>query len=375
MKVMHVISGGETGGSKNHIISLLKTFPTAEILLVVMQEGMLRQEAEKEGIRTINLNQKNRYDLKARKKLIDIAKQDNVNLIHTHGARANFFIATLISKLNITWVTTVHSDPSLDFMKTGLKGKLFTKLNLWAYSKIDYFFAVSEPFKQNLISIGIEENKISTILNGIDFDTKEETNLTREDLQIAEDDFVITIVARLHPIKGHRELLRATSQVIEQHEDLNIKLFLVGDGKEKQTLEELTDVLKMNQNVKFLGYRDDVPAIYRLSNVAILTSYSESFPLALLEAAKEKLPLIATDVGGIANLVQKHGWLIQPKSVEEIEKALHDVITEHKKGTLKDIGTKQYEYAKENFSVNKLAENMKKSYLQLVKNTHLKEYR
>ncbi|WP_188206914.1 glycosyltransferase family 4 protein [Alkalibacillus aidingensis] len=367
MKVMHVISGGETGGSKNHIISLLQQFTQREILLVVMQEGMLSQEAEAAGISVINLNQKSRYDLKARKRLKEITISENVDIIHTHGARANWFVATIINKLNVKWITTVHSDPIHDFMKTGLKGKIFTRLNLWTYQKIDHFFAVSEPFKDNLVHLGVPERKITTILNGIKFENQGESTLTRNDLSIDKDAFVITMVARLHPIKGHKELIQAIRQVIDNHPDQRIDLVLVGDGTEREALEELAKDQNIQPNIHFLGYRDDVWDIYRLSNVGILTSYSESFPLALLEAAREKLPLIATRVGGIPQLVEKYGWVIEPKSVESIVEALEEALRHFNEGTLTNIGEQQYTYAKENFSVERLSQQTRNTYIEIKK--------
>ncbi|MET3684226.1 glycosyltransferase involved in cell wall biosynthesis [Alkalibacillus flavidus] len=366
MKIMHVISGGETGGSKNHIISLLKQFNVDDVLLVVMQEGLLSREAKAAGVPTIVLGQTSRYDLKARKKLKRLAEVQQADVIHSHGARANLYVATIIDRLDAKWVTTVHSDPIHDFMTDGLKGKLFTKINLWTYSKVDHFFAVSERFKDNLVELGVSADRITTILNGIEFDVVDAHTTTRDDLGIADDAFVVTMVARLHPIKGHHELIEAVKQVVERVLDQRIELVLVGDGDERPSIEEAVREQGLVDHVHFLGFRDDIPALYRLSDVAILTSHSESFPLALLEAAREKTPLIATDVGGIRQLVEDYGWLIEPQSVSAIEKSIMEAVEAKKDGRLEPIGMKQYEHAQASFSLEQLANQTKETYMKEV---------
>ena len=123
MTILQLISGGETGGSKNHLTSLLQQFSTEEVVLGVMQEGQLSKEARDAGIETIVFNQTSRYDLSFIKKLVSYIRGNQIGIIHTHGPRANFFVYLIKNFVSFRWFTTIHSDPSKDFIKGGVKGK------------------------------------------------------------------------------------------------------------------------------------------------------------------------------------------------------------------------------------------------------------
>lgn len=359
MKVLHVISGGETGGSRKHLVTLLTKFPNETATLVVFQDGQLAAEAREHGIDVHIIAQKSRYDLSVLKRLMTFIKGGDYDILHTHGPRANLFASFIINKVNVVWVTTIHSDPTLDFIKSGIKGFAFTKLNLFAIKKIHHFFAVSERFKENLIGLGIPREKITTIYNGIEFDkTKTKTSLTRQELGLTEKDFVITMVARLHPIKGHEIVFEALGKL----NNPNIKLLLVGNGPIEGELKKKA----ATDQVHFLGFRQDVNDLYALSDIALLASYSESFPLALLEAANQHIPLITTDVGGVKNLIKSKdmGWIVPIKDVEAMKSAIHEAYSRKKE--LPKMGETLYTYASDHFSLDNLYEDITDTYNQLL---------
>jgi len=362
MKVLHLISGGETGGSKNHLLSLLEQFPKDEVILGVMQEGLLSKEAEELGLKVVHFKQSSRYDFSVIKKLAELIKKEKIDILHTHGPRANLFGYFVKRKAKFMWMSTIHSDPSKDFIKGGVKGKVFTKINMMVLKKIDHFFAVSHRFKEMLVGFGISEQKITVIYNGISFDVPKHEVLERNNLGIAEDDFVITMVARLHPIKGHEVTFKALAEVIKIHP--GVKLLLIGDGPMKQELVEMVNQLNLQQNVKFEGFQKNIHGYLSLVDVNLLTSYSESFPLVLLESARAKTPIITSDVGGVQQLIPDatKGWIVPIKDVHAVEMAIRDAITKKENGLLSKMGDNLYEYAKDHFSIRHLYEDIRKLY-------------
>ncbi|QSS99804.1 glycosyltransferase [Pontibacillus sp. ALD_SL1] len=360
MRVVHLISGGETGGSKNHLLTLLSQFNKEDVSLLVMQKGALYEEALEKGIDVHPLDQSSRYDVRVISKLKRFLKNGGYDLLHTHGPRANLYGALIKRSTNIPWITTIHSDPKLDFLKGGIKGKVFTKINLWAISRIDHFFAVSERFKEDLISLGISGEKITTVYNGIDFSkgSYAKGNLTRKELNLNESDFVASMVARLHPIKGHEEVFQAVKSL----QDSSFQLLLVGGGPEEESLKSRVKELGIENQVHFLGFRSDVPDIYQISDVGLLASYSESFPLALLEAGREDTPVIATDVGGVQHMVSDYGWVVPIKDSEALKSAFTRAINKKETGELAPMGRQFHEYASSNFSLEQLAEATEKMY-------------
>ncbi|MGM9924959.1 MAG: glycosyltransferase [Bacillus sp. (in: firmicutes)] len=363
-KVLHVISGGETGGSRKHVTTLLEQFPAESVCLLVFQDGPLAQEARQKGIRVEMLPQSSRYDLRIINKLASFINNERFDIVHSHGPRANLFLSFIKKKIRAVWVTTIHSDPTLDFMKGGLKGRIFTALNLQALKKIDFFFAVSERFKDNLIQLGIPSSIIHPIYNGIHFtEPLQADGALQKELGLSEDDFVMTMVARLHPIKGHDMVLEALKKLDNPH----IHLVLVGDGPIRSEIEELARNLNLQKNVHFLGFRRDVDHIYSNSHIALLASHSESFPLALLEAANQKLPLISTDVGGVKQLItsKAYGWVVPVGNGDSYREAIEEAYGEYRNGTLEPKGEELFRYASTHFSLKALADDVESVYDRL----------
>ncbi|WP_100332440.1 glycosyltransferase [Bacillus xiapuensis] len=365
MKVLHVISGGEKGGSRKHVITLLEQFSPKEVALAVFQEGQLSKEARESGIRTECFPQRSRYDLSVLRKLARFIQSEGFDLLHTHGPRANLFGLYVKKKTGIRWVTTVHSDPSLDFVQSGFKGKLFTALSLYAVKKMDGYFAVSERFKQNLMKLGIDGRKIQTVYNGIRFTKEPAVPAARKELGLTDQDFVMAMVARLHPIKGHMivfDALKAFDKEERPH------LLLAGGGPIEQTLIEEVNKRGLESHVHFLGFRSDVDRLYAASDLGLLASYSESFPLALLEAANQHVPIVTTDVGGVGELIDhgRTGWIVPPGDAKAYAEALRQALGRQRAGELQAMGDRLYAHASERFSLEQLAHDTRTMYMRLV---------
>jgi L-malate glycosyltransferase len=361
MKVLHLISGGETGGSKNHLLSLLAHLNKEEIVLGVFQEGQLSEEARQLGIEIIVFGQSSRYDFSILKRIKQTIQK--VDLVHTHGPRANLYTYLIRQTMKFKWITTIHSDPTKDFIKGGVKGKVFTAINMSVIKKIDHFFAVSDRFKQMIVGFGIKPEKITSIYNGIEFNLPLEAKLTRSGLNIADEDFVVIMVARLHPIKGHTVVFDALTKITHP-----VKLLLVGDGPIRQELEQEVTQKGLTNKVQFLGFQKDVHSYLSVSDIKLLASYSESFPLVILEAARAHTPVISTDVGGVKDLISDSslGWIVPIKDASAIAEAIKEAILEKEQGQLIKMAERLYEKASINYSVDQLADQTKKTYSKLL---------
>lgn len=359
--ILHVISGGETGGSKNHLLSLLQELPQNQVQLAVLQEGQLADEARAAGIPVHSFQQSSRYDFSALLKLQQLIKSESVKIVHSHGPRANLFVYLVKKTTPFTWMTTIHSDPTLDFVKGGLKGRVFTSLNRSVFRAIDRFFTVSDRFKDMMVNLGVPENKITVIYNGIDFSAPSSPDISRTDLPISSDSFVITMVARLHPIKNYPDAFQLISTL--RSKGHQVELLAVGDGPLKEQLKEQARGI---EGIHFLGFRPDVDAILRQSDCLLLASTSESFPLVLLEAAKARIPVITTDVGGVHELVRdaSMGAVVPVHGIEQMVAEVERFIERKKQGTIKQGGEALYTYASTHYSVTQLAEATWATYQQ-----------
>ena len=162
MKVMHMISGGDSGGAKTHLFALLdKLCLKCDIVVACLMKGIFYEEILEKDIETVLFEQKSRLDLSVVEDIRKFIAERKIDLLHVHGARANFIGMFLKNKINIPIVTTMHSDYLLDF-DSFLKKIIFTNLNKISLRKIDYFIAVSDNFKDMLIDIHCSKPPIWT---------------------------------------------------------------------------------------------------------------------------------------------------------------------------------------------------------------------
>jgi L-malate glycosyltransferase len=368
MKILHLNAGNENGGGMFHILSLLKNLNRSEFVLGVFEKGEMLERAKELDIQVELFAQKKKLDLSLLKQIEEYIRLNNIDMIHTHGPRANFYGALLKKKIKVPWIVTVHSDPRDDFMGKGWKGRLYTTINMKVLAYADHCLAISDRFKKILMGLNIPEDKISVILNGIDFHLKPERIYNRKDFGLSKNDFVIIMIARLEAVKGHKIALEALASSLENNK--NIQLLLAGDGAEQKKLKEIAVQKGIADNVHFLGHRNDIKELFSIADISMLSSFSESFPLVLLEAARARLPVITTDVGGVRNLVldSTYGWVVPVGNSSKLAEAIEEAIFFKRIGELRPIGNHLNIHAKNNFSVEQFAENIYNKYLGVLKN-------
>jgi L-malate glycosyltransferase len=362
MKVLHLNAGNETGGGMVHILSLLKELNKDEVVLGLLEKGAFAEKAKEMGIQTKVFEQSSRYDISVLFQIVSFIKKENITILHTHGPRANLY-GYLIKKLTrVTWMTTVHSDPRNDFLGRGIKGKVFTQLNLMVLKKPDHYFAISKRFTEMLEAFGYPSNKITTIFNGIDFRQKPKNLISREELKFSAEDFVILMIARLDPVKRHDLAISAVEKAIQLQPEM--KLLLVGDGPMKHEIQSMIQEKGLEKHVIMLGYREDVDAFYQIADITLLTSKSESFPLVLLESARAETPVITTDVGGVRDMIPHDslGFIVCGDEQENIVSALLTAFQMKKAGILKSMGIQFKNYVSERYSVDQFVKSIYDTY-------------
>jgi glycosyltransferase involved in cell wall biosynthesis len=332
-KVLMLISGGETGGSRKHVLSLLERLAACiPVHLVCLMQGPVYDEAIAKGLPVSLLQQASRRDMRVIEALSRRIGEEGFTHLHSHGGRANFVAAVLKRRWRKThassplrFLTTIHSDIYRDYIhQPGWKRWLFTRLNLWALRRFDHYIAVSQAFARQLEADGFPSGRISVVYNGIDLEqpvppyTRQQLS-DLSGLRFEERDLILTMVGRLHPVKEIPVFLHSFSRLLQ--EGWPLKALLVGDGPERERLQELIRTLQLEPHVALLGFRQDVEALLGASDLSVLTSRSESFPFVILESIKAGTPVVATQVGGIPDLLPEE-CLFQPGDVEGLAAVL-----------------------------------------------------
>lgn len=361
MKVLHLISGGDTGGAKTHVLSLIKELSRhISVTVVCFMEGDFYREGQELGLDIRLIPQKRRYNLRVIRRLRSIISEEGFDVLHCHGARANFLAALLKRCVRIPSITTMHSDYKLDFQDSFYKNFFYTALNSWALKSFDYYIAVSDSFKDMLVSRGFPAESIYVVYNGIDFGaplnlTSREAFLKRLNIDIPGDARIVGLMARLHPVKGHDMFLSGASLVLEEMPDT---YFLVaGEGEEKKKLLEMRRSLGLQDRVLFTGYIDRPDEFINILDINILTSHSESFPLVLLEGARQKKPTVSSDVGGIGCLIREGetGLLFPAGDSSVFASQLLRLLRDE--DLARSLGENLYSHARQNFSLERLGED------------------
>ena len=255
MKVIHLISGGDSGGAKTHVHSLLQNLSrTIDVTMVCFMEGPFAQEARELGIRTVVLP--GRDLLRVYRTLRRLVVEEGYQIIHCHGARGNLMGALLRRSTGLPVVTTVHSDYRLDYLGRPFSRLTYGTINTLVVRRLDYRIGVSDAMTDLLISRGFDPDKLFTIYNGIDF-TPRTPALSRAEyfrsvgLQADEDSVVVGIAARLNPVKDVATLVRGFALAASSCP--NLRLLIAGDGDEMEMLKNLARELGVEEELRDMG--------------------------------------------------------------------------------------------------------------------------
>ncbi|MBI3736539.1 glycosyltransferase [Candidatus Sumerlaeota bacterium] len=229
-------------------------------------------------------------------------------------------------------------------------------------------FANSEAVKRDCLAHEkLDEAKIRMIHNGVvieDFDMIDPSR-QRLEFDIKEGQIVITVIANLHPYKGHEDLINAVGELI--HRFPNIQVLLPGRDQGMQTrLAEWIDKLSLNRHIRLLGERQDIPEILAISSIVVHPSHQEGFSNSILEGMIAGKPIVATNVGGNPEAVVHgvNGLIVPPKNPKELARALKLLIKDSK--LRHDMGMASRERIQSEFSMFKMVRLFEQWYEDLI---------
>ncbi len=329
-KVFLLASTLTTGGAEQVIRALAIGLPAYDFnthIVCLHELGDLGMEISKLGITADFGFSRGRLDPFVFFRLVRLFRGENDAILCSLDHHdATFWGAVSSSFAGIRHrILSIHS--------TGLwgKGGSFSRSDRLVLSHYDRIVALAQIHADYLEKDeGIGRDKIAVINNGIDTDrfkppaSDVERAALRERLNIPANSFVVAIVAVLRPEKNHEMLLRAAREVLANNE--NFILLIVGDGQEAGNLHRMAQELSLGEAVRFMGQRSDIPDILSVSDVSVLCSHPivETFPLAVLESMATGIPVVATAVGSIPEMLEsgKEGVLIPSGDTEALTEAI-----------------------------------------------------
>lgn len=312
MNILQLISSAGYYGAENMVVGLAGELSRLghNLVVGVFQDGRRSHTevgtfAEKCGLPVRLLPCKGRWDWDTVRSIRREIADNRVDLLHAHGYKADIYSYLASRKHSPVLISTCHSWPP------GARVlRLYAALDRLALRAFDQVATMSGEVAGTLLRSGLAAAKVNCIWNGVDcarFDGAEPT-LRREIPNVRRS--VVGMVARMVPYKGAPVLLRAARQVLAA--DPDVTFVFVGEGEARKDFERTAEELGIARNVFFAGVRKDMPGVYASLDVLVLPSAEEAMPMALLEGMSAGLPVIATPVGGVPELIlpDKTGYLI-----------------------------------------------------------------
>jgi glycosyltransferase involved in cell wall biosynthesis len=243
-----------------------------------------------------------------------------IDVIHSHGPKANLYAYWAGRKSGAVLVSTCHTwyvDSAID--------RLISLADRTVLCGFDRVVVVSDTIRPQLRRFPVPNGRIVTIHNGIDCRPYAPSGGTIPKERQWGDGIVVGTAARLSSQKGLRYLLKAAASVLREFPDAT--LVMAGDGPERDALLRLAAQLGILPNVKLLGSVLDMPQFYASIDVFVLPSLAEGMPMALIEAMAGGKAVVATSVGSVPMVVQdrKNGLLVRPREVASLAGALQEV--------------------------------------------------
>ncbi len=316
MRILQILPELNVGGVETGTVDFAKYLVRqGHHAVVVSSGGTLVAELEKAGVihYTLPVHKKSLWSiLRSNHHLKNIIKEENIEIVHARSRVPAWIAYFACRQTEARFITTCHGYYS---------NHLFTRVMGWAKQVI----VPSEVIGRHMMDdFKVPAEQIRHIPRSVDLDR---FNISRESKQ-GRSEYIISMIGRITPLKGHTYFLKAMAQVVRTLPF--VRIWIIGDVPQKkelykQELQVLVKRLGLTEHVDFLGNRSDVPQLLSQTDVLVLSStVPEAFGRVILEAQAAGVPVVATKVGGVVEIIddEKTGLLVLPKDTETMAKAV-----------------------------------------------------
>lgn len=336
-KVLLVDLSKRFGGANTRVLTLMREFPRDRVALATLNNSPVAHEARSAGLTVFPMGG-SKFDPRILFRLIRAIRQGDFELLDVQNIQSKFWGSLaavftslpLVSTLN-SWYTSEHGK--------NLKGRIYTFVELWTNTKKVWYIAVAKPIYEALQKAGIPQERISLIYNAVQIDCDQIENNREQFLSkynLPVDALLCVSVGRLVWAKGYEDLIRVFAVVSEEFPQLYC--LIVGDGVLYESLKNQITAAGLEKRIFLLGNLEHkkVLPVVKAADIFLMPSRSEGTPISLLEAAALEKPILATNCGGIPELVDNgvEALLVPPENerglVDGIRRLVKDADFAHR---------------------------------------------
>jgi glycosyltransferase involved in cell wall biosynthesis len=260
------------------------------------------------------------FDWRVASSLLNLCRREGVAIWHGHDYKSNAIGLLLRPMYSMRLVTTVHG-----WVRHTKRTRLYYGIDRFCLPRYERVICVSEDLRERCLECGVTENRCFLVENGIDTDAyPPPIGVTEAKLRLGlpPGRLIVGAAGRLSPEKGFDLLIRSADRLLSVGADF--ELVIVGEGREGARLRKLVGDLGRDDRIRLLGYRPDMPEVFRAMDIFALSSLREGLPNVLLEAMATSVPVVTTRIAGIPRLVAdgKNGLIVPPGSEAALAHAL-----------------------------------------------------
>ncbi len=357
MKIIYGITKSNFGGAQHYVLDLASEMKKKKCDVVVLcgGNGVLIRKLRKEEVEVISLDNLHRdisifREISSFLQILRVLRDERPDVFHINSSKMGGLGALAarivgVRKIIFTSHGWAFNEPRPVWQKASIKFMAWLTIML-AHKTI----CISSRTKNDVGKWPFIKNKLTVIHNGItDFTIQKRTVVTQQ----CDRSVTVGVIAELHRIKGLDILLSAWGKFTKNHKG---KLIIYGEGEEKQNLENMVRILDISDSVFLKGYVDDVRSRLFDFDIFCIPSRSEGLPYVILEAGLAELPIIATSVGGIPEIIENgiNGILIPTENVEMLFSTL--ILLAENEDLRKRLGTSLKVSIQKNFSIKNMIE-------------------
>ncbi len=362
LNILHTIETSGPGGAENVLLLLVAGLDPERFrsVVVINEPGWLEDRLHELGLPTVRVQWNKWWDFRLPRALARMVEEEQIDLIHSHLPDQNFY-ACLASRLSgCPTIVTYHGPVELSDSGT-LRGWLKLQLVKRTARKV---VVVCDFVRDMLKNIGFPDGKLCRIYNGIETSrfAAADCGVLRRELNCPPETVIVGMVANVRAPKGHEYFIRAARLIADQHPNT----FFVISGDLHDTLApplfKLVNDLGLQESLRFLGFREDVPRILTDIDIFVLPSTSEGFPLVLLEAMACAKPVVATRCGGAGEVVAdgRTGFMVPVADAPAIAARVIELLNQKDKRA--SMGKAAKKDIQRGFSVQAMVANYERLY-------------